>query len=286
MSIRIMSQVWGQIIEPHGKKLVLLAFADAANDDGLTWIAIESQRGSLDLKTKCCMSLRAIRGHVAQLELDGHLERNETLGKGCIWRVYATPAKSAGVQGDTPANSATTPANSAGEPLLNHQEKEKTERLLQAVDKCPLLGRPLPTGVTLAQWEAFLDMRAAIAKKVRPYVAQVVLAKLDAVAKAGWHPGDVLDRSTVNGWADVYEPETGRVTGVRRVAAGHVGEPVGMTDQDKGELVRIANIRDVGQMLQERREFIARVERRNAASSIGALIGELPLRPPLRGDKR
>ena len=281
-----MGRIWPQLIQPSGRKMVLLAFADAANDDGLTWIALESERGKLDMRQKCSMSIRALRDHVAALEADGYIERHETIGKGCIWRVHATPANSAGVQGVTPANSAGPPANSAGEPLSNHQEKEKTrERILPVVDKCPLIGRPLPSGVRLDQWEAFLDMRASIAKPVRAYVATKVLGKLDEVAKAGWHAGDVLDRSTVNQWADVYEPEDGRVTGVRRVVAGHVAEPVGMSDDDRRELARIAAIEDVGSMLAERREFMAKVERRNAPMAIGSLLGQLPLRPPVRGGR-
>lgn len=280
-----MGLIWPQLIQPSGRKMVLLAFADAANDDGLTWIALESERGKLDMRQKCSMSIRALRDHVAALEADGYIERHETIGKGCIWRVHATPANSAGVQGATPANSAGPPANSAGEPLSNHQEKEKTERISPVVDKCPLIGRPLPAGVRLDQWEAFLDMRASIAKPVRPYVATKVLGKLDDVGKAGWHAGDVLDRSTVNAWADVYEPEDGRVTGVRRVVAGQVAEPVGMSDDDRRELQRIAAIDDVGAMLAERREFMAKVERRNAPTAIGALIGQLPLRPPAKGGR-
>lgn len=278
-----MGRIWPQMIEPTGRKMVLLAFADAANDDGLTWIALESERGKLDMRTKCSMSMRALQGHVAALEADGWIERHETIGKGCIWRVHGTPANSAGVNGATPANSAPPPANSAGEPLSNHQEERKTgERLQPVVDKCPLIGRPLPSGVTLDQWEAFLDMRASIAKPVRAYVATVVLKKLDAVGKAGWHAGDVLERSTVNAWPDVYEPEAGRVTGVRRVVAGHVAEPVGMSDEDKRELIRIANLPDMRQKIEERRAFMAKVERRNAPASIGTIVGELALRPPAK----
>lgn len=279
-----MGQIWPQWITPQGKKLVLLAFADAANDDGLCWIAVESERGKLDLRTKASASARAVQAHIAALEREGFIERHETIGKGCIWRVHATPANSAGVNGATPANLAPPPANSAGEPSINRQGKEKTaERISPPVDKCPIIGRALPLGVSLNQWEAFLDMRASIAKPVRAYVATVVLRRLDEVGKAGWHAGDVLERSTVNAWADVYEPEAGRVTGVRRVVAGQVAEPVGMSDDDRRELARIAEIDNLGDSLQARRDFMAKVERRNAPVSLGRLIGELPLRPPVRG---
>ena len=287
MSVRLMGLIWPQLVEPVGRKMVLLAFADAANDDGLTWIAIESQRGSLDLRQKCSLDARSVRRHVSSLEKDGWIERHETAGKGCIWRVHATPDRMSGVKEPTPDKIAQNVSIVSGEPFLNRQETKKTgERLKPVVDKCPVIGRALPPGVSLGQWEAFLDMRASIAKAVKPYVANIVLAKLEAIGKAGWHAGDVLDRSTVNVWPDVFEPEAGRVTGVRRVVAGCAADPVGMSDDDRAELSRIAAIEDTGRMLEARREFMARVERRNAPVSLGQLIGELPLRPPVRGSRR
>lgn len=297
MSLDLFNAVFRQWITPQGKKLVLLAFADAANPDGLCWMALQSERGKLDIRTKASCSLRALQGHVATLIDEGYLERWDTPGKGAVWRVHSTPANgvdngihtpasSAGVKGATPANPAGPPASSAGEPLSNHDEKEKAERLSPTVDKCPLTGRPLPTGVGLSQWEAFLDMRVSIAKEVKPYVGKVILDKLDQVAKAGWHPGDVLDRSTVNAWPDVYEPEAGRVTGVRRVVAGQVADPVGMSEEDKRELVRIAALRDFAAQREARAEFQAKVERRNKPMALGDLVGMLPLRPPAKSGRQ
>ena len=295
VSLDLFNAVFRQWITPQGKKLTLLAFADAANPDGLCWMALQSERGKLDIRTKASCSLRSLQGHISTLVDEGYLERWDTPGKGTVWRVHATPvhksvdggpatpADIAGVQGMTPAGFAGPPAGFAGEPLSKHHEKEKAERLSPTVDKCPLTGRPLPTGVSLAQWEAFMDMRVGLSKPLRAYQANVLLAKLDAAAKAGWHPGDVVDRSTVNAWPDVYEPDGGRVTGVRRVVAGQVAEPVGMSEQDRVELARIAAIDDTGRMLAERREFMTRMDRRNAPVSFGTLLSELPLRPPVKG---
>ncbi len=282
-----MSIIWPQDVRPSGKKLVLLAFADAANDDGLTWIAMESQRGSIDIAQKASMDVRSVRRHVADLEAEGWLERWETVGKGCVWRVSATPDNLSGVKEGTPDNLSICPDNLSGEPFLNRQEKEKTgERVKPVEGRCPITGQPLVPGVSLEQWEAFLDMRASVGKPVQPYVAAKLLSALARFAKGGWHAGDILDRSTVNVWADVYEPEAGRVTGVRRVVAGQVAEPVGMSDDDRRELVRIGNIEDTGEMLRARREFMAQLERRNAPAPLRELVGELPLRPPVRGERK
>jgi hypothetical protein len=285
MSVTMMGRIWPQVIEPFGRKFVLLAFADAANDDGVTWIALESERGKLDLRTKCSMSLRALQGHIQALEGDGYLERYETAGKGCLWRVHPTPAKSAGVQASTPAEFAPPPAEFAGEPSSNRQGKENTGEPLSISGKCPLTTRALPAGVTLDQWEAFLDMRASIAKPVKRYVASIILANLDKIGKAGWHAGDVLDRSTVHAWPDVYAPEEGRVTGVRRVVANRIAEPVGMSEEDMAEIRRIAAIEDFAVQRRERAAFQARVEARNAPSPLGEIAGQLPLRPRSRTDR-
>ncbi|QQV77303.1 hypothetical protein H5J25_00165 [Sphingomonas aliaeris] len=87
--------------------MVLLAFADAANDDGLTWIALKSERGKLDMQTKRSISRRLLSAHVASFQADGYAERHETVGKGGIWRVHATPANFARVSPATPAEIAT-----------------------------------------------------------------------------------------------------------------------------------------------------------------------------------
>ena len=267
MSILLVGQIFELRIEPAGKKLVYLAFADAANADGYTWMALESQRGKLDIRTKTSMSLRAVRTHVGALEKEGRLERVKNLGKGCMWRVVIARTEAAGQQETRPADIVESPAEFASKPLSNRQDKKNTRGGVQPlIECCPVTGRPLPSYVSGAQWTAFLDMRLSQGKKVGAYVAQYMLRKLAEIAKAGWHPGDVLDRSTVNAWADVYEPDVGRVTGVRQLVSGKVGEPVGMSDEDKAELVRIAAIESIPEMLAARRAFMASVEKRNKIS--------------------
>ena len=104
MSLILLSKVWDLQIEPQGKKLVMLAFASAADDDGLTWISLESSSGKRSIGTMTSASPRAVRSHVAKLEAEGHLQRLEKMDRGCLWRVHVTPAKSAGVDSMTPAN--------------------------------------------------------------------------------------------------------------------------------------------------------------------------------------
>lgn len=109
MSIRIMSAVWS-IALPDSEKLVLLALADCANDEGSCW------PGMASLTAKCSKSERTIQGAIKSLCAKGHLTRIETLGKGCTYTVHprkdCAPAEAAPPQPlpKTPAAAAPKPS--------------------------------------------------------------------------------------------------------------------------------------------------------------------------------
>lgn len=81
MSIRAMSEVWS-INLPDSQKIVLLALADCANDEGICWPSIAS------LTRKCSKGERTIQGVIIQLVEAGHLSRVEVIGKGCRYVVH------------------------------------------------------------------------------------------------------------------------------------------------------------------------------------------------------
>lgn len=132
---------------PPTQKAVLMALADAANDDGVCWIAVKSRReDKLDLMVKTCLSERAVQAAIKALCDIEWLERNERPGQGCwyivtppgflagrppAWLVRPTPAPPAGAQmargaqgAGTPAPGALTPAPPAGKPssTLNNRD--------------------------------------------------------------------------------------------------------------------------------------------------------------------
>jgi len=83
-----MTLVWGMDIAPTDK-MVLLALADAANDEGVTWMALRSKReDKMDLLKKCSLSQRAIQMSIRRLESAGFLGRCEKPGKGVIYTVF------------------------------------------------------------------------------------------------------------------------------------------------------------------------------------------------------
>lgn len=121
MSVRIMTAAWATDL-PAGDKLVLLALADSANDEGHCWPGMKS----LVAKTGKCE--RSVQASIKALEAALHLTRTEILGKGCNYLIHprkiCTPARSAPPQElrEPPQNLRETPAKSAGKPSLNRKE--------------------------------------------------------------------------------------------------------------------------------------------------------------------
>ena len=132
MSITLFSEVYQMSIGSPTDKAVLLALADAANDqlDGMTWIPISSrdrEKGvkgrKLDLITKTELSERAIRNALRRLEEAGHISRKEDPGKGVYYWVHPvsslemeTPAPRASRHEMPPAPKTETPAPRAADP--------------------------------------------------------------------------------------------------------------------------------------------------------------------------
>jgi hypothetical protein len=113
-----MTLVW-QIELPASEKLVLLALADCANDEGGCWPSMAT------LSTKCSKGERTVQTAIQSLVKSGHLTRDERPGRGCFYTVHprknGTPAKPA-----PPQKTAATPAKSAG-----HPRKSRTQTVIE-----------------------------------------------------------------------------------------------------------------------------------------------------------
>jgi len=76
-----MTAVWAVTL-PDSEKLVLLALADCANDEGDCWPSMAT------LARKCSKSDRTVQASIKELVAKGHLTRNEVAGKGCKYIVH------------------------------------------------------------------------------------------------------------------------------------------------------------------------------------------------------
>lgn len=131
MSVRVMTAAWAVEL-PAGDKLVLLALADCANDEGQCWPGL----ATLSQKTGRCR--RSLQESLRALDQAKHISRVENPGKGMNYTVHPV-AKSAPVARNAPvAKSATTGskkchrgvAKSAPKPLVNRKEPSPLKRAI------------------------------------------------------------------------------------------------------------------------------------------------------------
>lgn len=106
MSIKLMSAVWEMDL-PDSEKLVLLALADWAGDDGRCWPSVGQ------MAKKCSKSERTVQATLRSLCGKGLLRREDRPGKGTIWfvnpRSDCTPAAASPVQPTTETPAAVAP---------------------------------------------------------------------------------------------------------------------------------------------------------------------------------
>lgn len=123
MSVKMMTLVW-QIELPDSEKIVLLALADAANDEGYCWPGMKS------LARKCSKGERTVQGCIQSLEAKGHLTRNEEQGLRCTYFVHPRSACAPAENDETPAAAARHPRSRCGRTIKNHQEPSPQKRAI------------------------------------------------------------------------------------------------------------------------------------------------------------
>ena len=215
MSIRIMSAVW-DINLAASEKIVLLALADAADDDGRCWPSIAT------IGRKASKSPRTVQSCIQALIEAGHLSRREVVGRGCYYTVHPrktrTPANSAPRKTRTPPpqNSHPTPANSAGDPrksrtqtIKNHKEPSLnriTSPKRQKADETLVF--PCPHWCEKSLWNDFMANRKAKKLTSTDTAYRNVIANLETLH--GIHPDktltEIFTAIVARGWGGIYDP--------------------------------------------------------------------------------
>lgn len=188
MSIRLMSAVWDLKLSTF-EKLVMLALADCANDEGECWPSIAT------LCRKTGAGERTVQRSINSLILQGMLKRIIIVGKGNrYWldpRHSGTPATKS-----PPPETTLTPATVAPKP-----SREPSS----IVSKRARVKIDVPDWLPVDAWEGFLEMRKDAGKMPTARAMNLLIAKLDRLRADGNDPGKVLDQSTERNWLGIFE---------------------------------------------------------------------------------
>jgi DNA-binding transcriptional ArsR family regulator len=198
---------------PAGRKMVLLALCDNANDQGECFPSVPM------LAKKCSMGERTVQQHIADMEDAGILTREMRNGRSTIYHIdprkFCTPADFAPPQisHPTPAESAPpppqnlhpTPADFA--PITIKEPSVEPSGKHQKRAKAAPVAFEIPAWVPPDAWDGYLEMRRKKRKEPTAYALRLVIADLDKFKAAGHDVRAILDASIKNGWTDVYEPK-------------------------------------------------------------------------------
>jgi hypothetical protein len=127
MSIRVMTAVWAVNL-PASEKLVLLALADCANDEGRCWPGLRS----LCEKTGKCK--RSLQESLRLLDKAGHITRTENPGKGMNYVVHPV-AKPAPVEQSATGSKICTGGKTCREPVAKSAPKPSRTVIGRAREK-------------------------------------------------------------------------------------------------------------------------------------------------------
>lgn len=183
-----MSALW-EMDFPPTEKLVFLALADCANDEGLAWPSIAT------IARKTGVSDRSVQRAIRMGETRGLIVREEVKGKGC--RYWITLRHS--VTPDTVSrvtNATKTPDTVSPHPRhsVTQTINEPSSETSKVIRRAPVAK---PDGVDADVWSDFCAHR--VRKK-----SDITETAIRSIAKqaelAGWSMNDALAESVARGW--------------------------------------------------------------------------------------
>ncbi len=221
MSVKIMAAAW-EVSLPAMDKLVLLALADWANDQGQCWPSISQ------LCQKSGASKRHVQAAIKRMADEGHLTRQENAGKGVFYTIHPRTTCTGAPHAPVHQNAQTGAPRAPNTPVtVIKRQKDKPSVSPRASKPSDFV---LPEWVPTDAWEGFEAMRKAIKKPLTDRARQLAVKQLEALAAKGHAPGAVLDQSTLNNWQGLFgikEQHNGRMAGYHGQGAGNRnGQPL------------------------------------------------------------
>jgi hypothetical protein len=190
MSIKIMTAVWDREDLSSTQKLVLLALADWANDEGLCWPSIER------VAKKSSLKKRAVQLAIRSLEEMQFIRREEVIGKGNRYWIQIPVHHMHPCIKDTPPVHEVHGTGASDAPNTSITHQLITNDIIV-----------LPDWLPMDAWNGWVEMRKKRKRPLTDRATARAINKLDAIRSKGHDIEDLLDRSTINGWLDIYEPK-------------------------------------------------------------------------------
>jgi hypothetical protein len=189
MSIKLMTAVWDREDLSSTQKLVLLSLADWANDEGLCWPSIER------VAKKSSLKKRAVQLAIRSLEEMQFIRREEVIGKGNRYWIQIPMQQMHPCIKDIP------PVHQMHE--TGAPDAPNTPKTHQLTTK--YIRAELPDWIPIDAWNGWVEMRMIRKKPLTDRAYNQAISKLDKLRAKGQDITEVLDRSTMNSWTDLYE---------------------------------------------------------------------------------
>lgn len=180
MSVMISAAVWRMQFQDTSLKLVALALADQANDEGECWPYLESVAARVEL------SERSVQRHLSTLEANGLLEREARFSR----------------KGTQTSNMFRFNLEAIPAPSVTNKPAKKDEKTADPIQ--------FPHGEKFAaKWEEWQQFKkGARHKKLQPASVQKQLDALGAIPEPD--AIDCIDLSIRNGWQGLFPERFGK----------------------------------------------------------------------------
>jgi hypothetical protein len=203
MSIKLMSAVWERDDLTSTQKLVLLALADWANDEGLCWPSIDR------VALKASLTSRGVQKTIRSLEEMQFLRKEEIKGRGNKYWVSMPTNEVHPRTTFTPPVSQVHPSPEPRSPNTSYTHQLTTKYIIEGY----------PVWLPIEAWQGWVEMRNQRKRPLTDRAKDRAYKKLEALHLAGHDINELLDRSTINGWLDIYEPKGATNAGNSKHAA-------------------------------------------------------------------
>jgi DNA-binding MarR family transcriptional regulator len=203
----------------HTDKLVLLALADNANDQGECYPSLTM------IAEKCEMSRRTVAYSISRLSTAGHVSKKTAPGRNTVYLVHPTSANGAPVQtvhqctDCTSASGAPTSASGAPPPpispslinpppldpplktVINRQTRVRAREAIGEGKRTTEPEGPPPSTLNVEVWHRWEQYRREIRKPIKPASKLAAQRKLAAF---GTDQDAVVEQSIANGWQGLF----------------------------------------------------------------------------------